>query len=189
MARSGLSMLAVLVLSLAAACGSDSSDADSTRSDAGASGTPTPKTTTRPPLSSVPADDDIAPSRQPTRPTRLPVTVSGTVSRSGDCVDLVTSTARWTLIGAAAADLDEGAEVEIHMARRCPSCRAPAATTRSTSARSGRGSARTRFTDCRSTKGVPRVRDSPRTTVQTEPVARPSWPSQLSSREVWISSR
>ena len=52
-------------------------------------------------------------ANQPVRPDR-PVTVSGTVSRSGDCVDLVTSTARWTLIGAAAADLDEGAEVEIY---------------------------------------------------------------------------
>ena len=116
MARSGLSLLAVLVLSLAAACGSDSSDADSTRSDAGSSGTPTPETTTRPPLSSVPPPTMTSPPKPPTNPSDQikPVTVSGTVSRSGDCVDLVTSTVRWTLIGAAAADLDEGAEVEIY---------------------------------------------------------------------------
>jgi hypothetical protein len=116
MARSGLSMLAVLVLSLAAACGSDSSDGDSTRSDAGSSGTPTPETTTRPPLSSVPPPTMTSPPKPPTNPSdqiKL-VTVSGTVSRSGDCVDLLTSTVRWTLIGAAAADLNEGVEVEIY---------------------------------------------------------------------------
>ena len=190
MARSGLSMLAVLVLSLAAACGSDSSDADSTRSDAGASGTPTPKTTTRPPLSSVPPPMMTSPqaANQPVRPDQ-PVTVSGTVSRSGDCVDLVTSTARWTLIGAAAADLDEGAGESRSTARRCPSCRAPAATTRSTSARSGRGSARTRFTDCRPRSGFLVYETRRERPCRLEPVARPSWPSQLSSREVWISSR
>jgi hypothetical protein len=116
MARSGLSLLAVLVLSLAATCGSDSSDGDSTRSDAGSSGTPTPEATTRPPLSSVPPPTMTSPPKPPTNPSDQikPVTVSGTVSRSGNCVDLVTSTVRWTLIGAVAADLDEGAEVEIY---------------------------------------------------------------------------
>ena len=116
MARSGLSLLAVLLLGLAAACGSDSSDADSTRSDAGASGTPTPETTTRPPLSSVPPPTMTSPPKPPTNPSDQvkPVTVSGTVSRSDGCVDLVTSTVRWSLLGAAAAELEEGAEVEIY---------------------------------------------------------------------------
>ena len=56
------------------------------------------------------------PQKPPTGPSdeTKPVTVTGTVSRSDGCVDLVTSTVRWTLLGPAVADLEEGAEVEIY---------------------------------------------------------------------------
>lgn len=116
MARSGLGLLAVLLLAVAAGCGSDSSDADSTRAGTGSSGTPAPETTTRPPLSSVPPPTMTSPPKPPTDPSDQikPVTVSGTVSRSDGCVDLVTSTVRWTLIGAEAANLEDGVEVEIY---------------------------------------------------------------------------
>ena len=116
MARSGLGLLAVLMLALAAGCGSDSSDADSTRAGTGSSETPAPETTTRRPLSSVPPPTMTSPPKPPTDPSDQikPVTVSGTVSRSNGCVDLVTSTVRWTLIGAEAANLEDGVEVEIY---------------------------------------------------------------------------
>ena len=57
-----------------------------------------------------------SPPKPPTDPSDQikPLTVSGTVSRSDGCVDLVTSTVRWSLLGAAAAELAEGAEVEIY---------------------------------------------------------------------------
>jgi hypothetical protein len=116
MARSGVGLLAVLLLALGAGCGSDSSDTGSTSSDAGSSDTPTPAATTRPPLSSVPPPTMTSPPKPPTNPSDQikPVTVNGTVSRSDGCVDLVTSTVRWTLIGDAAANLEDGVEVEIY---------------------------------------------------------------------------
>jgi hypothetical protein len=116
MARSGVGLLAVLLLALGAGCGSDAGDTDTTGSEAGSSVTPTPETTTRPPLSSIPPPTMTSPPKPPTDPSDQikPVTVSGRVSRSDECVDLVTSTVRWTLLGTAAANLDDGAEVEIY---------------------------------------------------------------------------
>ena len=116
MARSGVGLLAVLLLALGAGCGSDAGDTDTAGSDAGSSVTPTPETTTRPPLSSIPPPTMTSPPKPPTVPSDQikPVTVSGRVSRSDECVDLVTSTVRWTLLGTAAANLEDGAEVEIY---------------------------------------------------------------------------
>jgi hypothetical protein len=116
MARSGVGLLAVVLLALGSGCGSDSSDADASSSDADSSGTSAPETTTRPPLSSIPPPTMAQPPKPPMEPSDQikPLTVSGTVSRSDGCVDLVTSTVRWTLLGPAAANLEDGAEVEIY---------------------------------------------------------------------------
>jgi hypothetical protein len=116
MARSGVGLLAVLLLALGAGCGSDAGDTDATGSDTGASETPAAETTTRPPLSSIPPPTMASPPKPPTDPSDQlqPVTAAGTVSRSDGCVDLVTPTMRWTLLGAAAAELQEGADVEVY---------------------------------------------------------------------------
>jgi hypothetical protein len=118
MARGGLGLLAVLLLAMGAGCGGDSGEADdaATGSEAGSSGTPTPESTTQPPLSSIPPPTMSQPPKLPTDPSDQlkPVRVSGRVSLSDGCVDLVTSTVRWTLLGDLAANLEDGAEVEVY---------------------------------------------------------------------------
>jgi hypothetical protein len=71
--------------------------------------------TTVPPLSSVPPPTMAQPVRPPADPSDQfkPVTVTGQVAVSGDCVDLLTTTTRWTLVGPAAATLQHGIQVEI----------------------------------------------------------------------------
>jgi hypothetical protein len=114
-ARSGLGLVAVLLLALGAGCGSDSGDAELAPSEGGSSGTPGPETT-QPPLSSIPPPTMQRPTTPPAYPSDQfkPVTVSGRVSRSDGCVDLVTPTIRWTLLGDLAANLEDGVEVEVY---------------------------------------------------------------------------
>lgn len=116
MARLGISALTVLVLGLAASCGTESGDEDgSTSGQSDAAPTPSPVTTTPRPMSTIPPPTMARPASPPTYPSDQvkPVTVSGRVTRSGECIDLVTSTGRWTLLGDAAANLEDGAEVEV----------------------------------------------------------------------------
>ena len=116
MARLGISALAILVLGLAASCGTDSGDEDAaTGAESGAAATTPPITTTPRTMSTIPPPTMTRSASPPTYPSDQvkPITVSGRVSRSGECIDLVTSTTRWTLLGDAAAHLEDGTEVEV----------------------------------------------------------------------------
>ena len=72
--------------------------------------------TTGPPLSTVPPPTITQPVPPPTGPSDQykPITVTGQVVITGDCVDLLTSTVRWTLLGPAVATLQNGAQVEVN---------------------------------------------------------------------------
>ena len=109
MAWLGSTTVAVLVLSLLAACGSSSSGRDSEAgSEAGSESTAL--STTKPPTLSQPPPAPKSPSDQFTLRK-----VRGTVVQGNEpgCVELVTPSARWALIGAAAKELAAGDEVEI----------------------------------------------------------------------------
>lgn len=95
----------VLVLGAGTACGSTTSG-----SGEEAAADPTSLSRTPPPTQSRPPARPKSPSDQ-----LRPRTVRGTVVRGAEpgCVELVSSSARWVLLGAAAQDLVDGDEVEV----------------------------------------------------------------------------